>query len=190
MNNVEVFIEVLKFILPAIMVFFTAYFVLKNQGESQLSRLRLEVLKQNQHVLTPIKLQAYERMTLFLERISPIQLLQTHNQPDMSGKALRHILITTVQNEYNYNLSQQIYMSPQAWNLIKVVKEQVIGLITEASSGMPEQASANDLSNMIVEYLKITANNPQIKQFSLSRPKLDLCLVNHNHEENRFRNTY
>lgn len=174
MNNVEVFIEVLKFILPAIMVFFTAYFVLKNQGEAQLSRLRLEVLKQNQNVLTPIKLQAYERMTLFLERISPIQLLQTHNQPEMSGRALKHVLITTVQNEYNYNLSQQIYMSPQAWNLIKVVKEQVIKLIAEASAGMPEQATANDLSNMIVDYLKNHGEQPTDKAIQFIKAEVGL----------------
>ncbi len=174
MNSVQVFVEIIKFVLPAIMVFFTAYFVLKNQGESQISRLQLEVLKQNQNVLTPIKLQAYERMTLFLERISPIQLLQTHNQPDMSGKALRHILITTIQNEYNYNLSQQIYMSPQAWNLIKVVKEQVIKLIQEASAGMPEQATANDLSGMIVEYLKNHGEQPTDKAIQFIKAEVEL----------------
>lgn len=174
MNSVQVFVEIIKFVLPAIMVFFTAYFVLKNQGESQISRLQLEVLKQNQNVLTPIKLQAYERMTLFLERISPIQLLQTHNQPDMSGKALRHILITTIQNEYNYNLSQQIYMSPQAWNLIKVVKEQVIKLIQEASADMPEQATANDLSGMIVEYLKNHGEQPTDKAIQFIKAEVEL----------------
>ncbi|MFN5219269.1 MAG: hypothetical protein ACK5CL_10920 [Sphingomonadales bacterium] len=174
MSNVEVFVEILKFILPAIMVFFTAYFVLKNQGESQLSRVRLEVLKQNQHVLTPIKLQAYERMTLFLERISPVQLLQTHNQPDMSGKALKHILLTTIQNEYNYNLSQQIYMSAQAWNLIKVVKEQVLKLIQEASAGMPDQATANDLSSMIVEYLKNHGEQPTDKAIQFIKAEVAL----------------
>ncbi|MEK0420942.1 MAG: hypothetical protein EBV15_06740 [Bacteroidetes bacterium] len=174
MDNVQVFIEIIKFILPAIMVFFTAYFVLKNQGDSQLSRLRLEVLKQNQNVLTPIKLQAYERMTLFLERISPIQLLQTHNQQDMSGKALKHILLTTIQNEYNYNLSQQIYMSSQAWNLIKVVKEQVIKLIQEASAGMPEQATSNDLSGMIVEYLKNHGEQPTDKAIQFIKAEIEL----------------
>lgn len=174
MDSVQVFIEILKFILPAVMVFFTAYFVLKNQGESQISRLQLEVLKQNQNVLTPIKLQAYERMTLFLERISPIQLLQTHNQPDMSGKALKHILITTIQNEYNYNLSQQIYMSSQAWNLIKVVKEQVIKLIQEASAGMPEQATANDLSAMVIEYLKNHGEQPTDKAIQFIKAEVEL----------------
>jgi uncharacterized membrane protein len=174
MDSVQIFLDIIKFILPAVVVFFTAYFVLKNQGEMNLARLKLEVLKQNQQTLTPIKLQAYERMTLFLERISPAQLIQTLNQPDLSGKALKYGMLTTVQQEFNYNLSQQIYISPQAWNLIKVVKEQVIKLIHEASAGMPEQATGADLSKMIVDFMMKEGEQPTDKAIKFLKAEVGL----------------
>lgn len=174
MDSVQFFLDILKYVLPSVVVFFTAYFLLKNQSEENLAKLRMDMQRQNQSAITPIKLQAYERMTLFLERISPQQLILTLNQSGISAKLLKHQMINAVMQEYNYNLSQQIYISPQAWNVIKVVKEQVLALINQSAEKLPEHATSVDLSKAMIEQLMATGEQPTDKAIAFLKAEVGL----------------
>ncbi len=74
---------------------------------------RQEVTLQSTRIVTPIKLQAYERIILFLERISMESLLVRVSSPEITASQLQTSLLATVRSEFEHNLSQQIYMSPQ-----------------------------------------------------------------------------
>lgn len=174
MDAVQFFLDILKYILPSVVVFFTAYFLLKNQSDEALAKLRLDMQRQNQQTITPIKLQAYERMVLFLERISPQQLIMTHNQGGLSARALKHLMVQAVMQEYNYNLSQQIYISPQAWTLIRIVKEQVLAMINETADQMPETATATDLSKQLIARLMQQGDQPTEKAINFIKAEVGL----------------
>ncbi|MFN5251760.1 MAG: hypothetical protein ACOVQJ_06250 [Bacteroidia bacterium] len=174
MDALEIFLEILKYILPAIVVFFTSYLILKNQSDENLSKMRLEMRQQSQNLVSPIKLQAYERLVLFLERISPQQLIMSDNQPGISAMALKFTMLNHIQQEFNYNLSQQIYISNQAWNVIRVVKEQVIALINHCAAELPENATSTDLSKAIIEKLMATGEQPTEKAINFLKAEIGL----------------
>ncbi|MBS3913093.1 MAG: hypothetical protein KG003_01205 [Bacteroidetes bacterium] len=174
MDALNLFLDIIKYVLPAIVVFFTAYFILKNQSDENLSKLRLELRQQSQNQISPVKLQAYERLVLFLERISPQQLILSDNQPGISATALRFTMLGHIQQEFNYNLSQQVYISNQAWNVIRVVKEQVIALINNCASELPESATSTDLSRAIIERLMANGEQPTDKAINFLKAEVGL----------------
>ena len=99
----------------------------------------------------PTRLQAYERMTLFLERISPQNLLVRLTATGMTSREFHQLLLTEIRNEYNHNVAQQVYMSENVWNLIKNAKEDLIVSINDASSEMKGDSTSLDLSKKIFE---------------------------------------
>ncbi|MPM02505.1 hypothetical protein SDC9_48754 [bioreactor metagenome] len=99
----------------------------------------------------PIRLQAYERLALFLERINPESIVIRMNQPGMSARELQAQLLQSIRMEFEHNLSQQVYISNAAWDMIKNAKEDIIRMINTAGSAMQPNATAIDLSTAIFE---------------------------------------
>lgn len=112
-----------------------------------------------------MRLQAYERMAMFLERIEPNQLIFRVNNPELTAYQMQTILLSTIRSEYEHNLSQQIYISSDAWDAIKHAKEVVVNIINLSAGKLPDGAMANDLYINIFEAISNqspTANAMQI----------------------------
>ena len=154
------FFDLLKYTLAGLFVFFTAYFVLKSHFDTyynlKLLDYRILVAKD----MLPLKLQAYERMTLFVERINPSNLLLRLHQPGMSARELQSLVLAEVKAEYQHNISQQLYISKDAWNIIKRVKEDTVGLVNHAIGALPAEASAIELSKTVFFKLDELDENP------------------------------
>jgi hypothetical protein len=105
---------------------------------------------QNSKTLTPIKLQAYERIVLFLERISLESLIVRTSLPGMTAARLHGDLLATIRGEFEHNLSQQIYMTQQAWEVVKNARSNTIKLINSEFEKLPENATALDLSRNLL----------------------------------------
>ena len=146
----EIFTDILKITIPALIVFFTAWIVLKNMIRNDQDRRRQEIILQNAKTVTPIKLQAYERIVLFLERISMESLLLRVSMSDMSAEQLHSALLTTIRSEFEHNLSQQIYMSPQAWEVVKNARSNTIKIINNEAEKIKENAPAMELSKQLL----------------------------------------
>jgi len=142
--------DILKIVLPAAIVFLTAYYAIKKFLENDQKKRSQELRNDGQKLVTPIRLQAYERVVMFLERIGPEALLGRLDKTGMSAKELQLSLIGTINNEFNHNLSQQLYMSNEAWIKVKAGKEEMIKLINIASSKLEVNASGAALSKMIL----------------------------------------
>ena len=110
-----------------------------------------EVNNQDHLTILPLRLQAYERFVLFLERIHPSNLMMRLNSPDLTAAQLQSSLVRTIREEFEYNLSQQLYVSGNAWELIKNAKEETIAMINHASSGLAEDSGSADLIKMVFE---------------------------------------
>ncbi len=101
--------------------------------------------------ILPLRLQAYERFVLFLERIHPSNLVMRLNNPGLTALQMQSLLIRTIREEFEYNLSQQLYISGNAWELVKNAKEASIALINNATGGLPEDAMSSDLVKKIFD---------------------------------------
>lgn len=145
------FLEILKYTLPSVVVFLTSFYLLKTMLQNQSHKKMLEIKMGNQKVILPVRLQAYERIILFLERISPSSLVLRIVQPDMSAAQLQKELVENIRNEFEHNLSQQIYISATAWELTRSAKEETIKLINLAATKLNDHATAAQLGSMIFE---------------------------------------
>jgi len=165
------FLEILKYVLPSLVVLATSYLLLKifidnmektNAAErSEKNRQKiLEISLKNKELINPIRLQAYERIVLFLERISPNSLIMRIHRPDLTAHQLQLELISNIRDEFEHNLSQQVYMSSQAWEMIREAKEEVIKLINSSMLNFDNQSTAIDLSQKIFENISKTNKLP------------------------------
>src|SRR5664280_2340373 len=107
----ETLSDILKMTIPALIVLFTAWIILRNMIKNDQDKRRQDLILQNSRTVTPIKLQAYERIVLFLERISLESLLVRVSSADMTAKQLHSALLNAIRSEFEHNLSQQIYLS-------------------------------------------------------------------------------
>lgn len=105
-----------------------------------------------------LRLQAYERITLLAERISFQNLLSRISNSGLSSRQMQMSLIDSIKQEYDYNLSQQIYVSPEVWRAVNNLKEQNIYIVNQLASTLPANASGMDLNKHIVDYLINNSN--------------------------------
>ena len=122
-------IDLLSYTLPTIVTGFVAYYFFKNYTASEVRKLKITLLKENQKHSLPIRLQAYERMTLFVERMNPSNLLLRVTSINNDKDAYLQSLINTIEQEFEHNLSQQIYISDKCWNVIIASKNATMQII-------------------------------------------------------------
>lgn len=147
----DALIEFGKIVLPASVVLYAVYLMVRAFIAREIELKKLEVRGRSIETILPVRLQAYERMTLFLERISPQNLLVRLNNPAYSAQDFQKILLDEIRNEYNHNVSQQVYMSEEVWNIIRNAKEDLIIQINEASAAMKQGATSIDLAKQIFQ---------------------------------------
>jgi hypothetical protein len=140
----EILYEILKITLPALLV-------IRSMLRDDQDRRRQELLLQTVKTITPVKLQAYERIILFLERISPESLIMRIARPEQTAQQLHSDLISTIRSEYEHNLSQQIYMSNEAWEMVKNARGTVVKLINNVATQLPPTATGEELSRLLIE---------------------------------------
>lgn len=164
----ELIEDLLKISLPAALVMYGIYltvqaFVKKELGQIEQIReeqtAALEMKKQEARIkekneLLPIRLQAYERVCLLLERISPAQLIPRVNNPEFSVGLFQQVLIQEIRNEFGHNISQQMYVSDEAWLLTKQAMEETIMLINNTAANLPEGAPGLELAKAILENVR------------------------------------
>lgn len=142
---------ILRYTVPALVVFLTAWFLLKEFFQQENKRRHADLMSDRMQISLPLRLQAYERLVLLLERMSPNNLIMRVYKPEWSAKELQRQLIKSVRDEYTHNLSQQLYVSPQVWELINQAYEETLGQINALTSSLDEDATATDLSQKILE---------------------------------------
>jgi hypothetical protein len=148
-------LEVLKYIIPAAVVFGIVQYMMKSFFDSEYKRRHMELKVENNKLIMPLKLQAYERMVVLMERMSPNNLIVRVSQPGISATQLKMALIQDINSEYNHNVSQQVYISPQAGQL----GNNAVGL---------------DLSRAIFELTMTLDNTPTNKALDFLRKEFHL----------------
>jgi len=132
-------------ILAIILIAFV-YYLFTNRKDSENKEAATDATRQMQ-------LAAYERLILLVDRISLPNLISRLNQPGATAKEMQHLLVQSIKQEYEYNISQQIYVSADAWSAIKNLKEQNILVINQFANTLPPHATGLDLNKFLLEYL-------------------------------------
>ena len=126
-------IEIVSYALPSLITGGVAYLLFASHFKDQQNTRRWLLVKENQKESLPIRLQAYERMVLFLERIHPAQLLLRVLPPSEDKNDYATLLIHAIQTEFDHNLTQQIYITNECWDVVKKSKTTTIQLIRKTA---------------------------------------------------------
>jgi len=159
-SDINVLWDILKIVLPALIVFLTAYFLFRDMLENAQKQREFEFRVNNSAKVTPVRLQAYERLALLLERISPQSLLMRVSPHEMSASDYHEQLLAQIRQEFEHNVSQQIYVSPILWETIRGARENLIGIINKSAEETGNETSALALSKRIVENYIDEENQP------------------------------
>lgn len=159
--------EFIKIVLPAALVVYGMYLIVNTFLQKEFEKRAVDVqiknidikIKNNELIL-PIRFQAYERVCLFLERIAPHNLILSSNEPGMSAGQLQQQMLFTIREEFAHNMSQQVYMSDEAWKQVKTAMENIVSVINNSAQIVPSDAKAIDLARVIVEVLMQLPEEP------------------------------
>jgi len=156
----EVVLEILKITIPSVVVFVAVYFVLKKVLENESENRKMEIQKEKANDFSPLRLQAYERLILLLERISPNNLVLRVHQKGMSARLFQLELIKNIRAEYEHNLTQQLYVSSASWRIVSGAKEEMLKLVSLAATGLERDATSEDLSSILIKNTAEVQNLP------------------------------
>ena len=150
-------IQVLVIALPALIVLVIVYFMMRGfiEGMEKMfqeehRRRKEESRLANRATLAPLRIQAYERMILFLERISPTNLVMRTHHSGISAHELHGELIKALRAEYDHNISQQVYLSVGAWEMIKTAKEETAKIINISAEKTAASATGLDFGQNVI----------------------------------------
>lgn len=153
-------IEILKILLPALLVLITAYILLDKMIKSDQKRRTFELNKKNISIATPLRLRAYERLMLVLERTMPNNIIVNTIEHDMTCFALQAKLLSTIREEFGHNASQQIYVSSELWIAIRATQESLVKLINMCSAQFSPDMPAAALAECIIDIYSQSEQSP------------------------------
>ncbi|RZS96821.1 hypothetical protein [Cecembia calidifontis] len=159
----EYIADLLKIVLPAGLVIYGMYLTIMSFLRKEREKMLVDIKTQNTQTILPIRLQAGERLCLLLERITPNNLVRRVNDPDYSSRDLYSQLLHEVREEFNHNLSQQVYFTDETWESVRRAVESVITLINTAMQDMNNESRGIDLAKRIFQ-LSLEQKNDAIQQ--------------------------
>jgi len=158
--NMDTLLEILKFTIPAVLLIIVLWIMLRTWSRQEEQRRKSEFNMHLSDEILPVRLQAYERIILLLERISPESIILRVSRPDHSARQLQQELLTGITSEFEHNMAQQTYVSTEAWDKVKTAKNQIIQLINECAAEVKPDAKGTTLGKLILERLAELENPP------------------------------
>ncbi len=153
LHQMDIVTSIFQILLPGGLVLMGMYLTIKTLLQKDFEKKLLDLRARNTEAVLPLRLQAYERMALLLERTSPHNLVLRVNNPVFSVAQFQQQMVHEVREELNHNLSQQIYISPEAWALTRQAVEETISLINTSAQGLDAGAPGLELARAIFENL-------------------------------------
>lgn len=156
-------LDLVFFLAPVIMIGGGFYLLIKNMFDRDYKIKLIEAKMSMQRDVIPLRLQAYERITVFLERISPNNLLYRVMDREMNVREFQAALLETIRQEFEHNISQQVYISSETWAVIRSAREDIIKIINTSAAELPGEIPAIELSKKILEKIMENEENPVLK---------------------------
>lgn len=164
--------QILMITIPALLVFATAWLVMYKFISNENKNRKVQVVLDNQKIITPIRVQAYERMILFLERVSPQSLVIRTQKPNMTNLELQNALLKAIRLEFEHNMAHQLYISDKAWEMVKHAKENLVKTINQNAIRVKPDAPAIQLSKLILEKMMETEDESSQKAINYLKSEI------------------
>lgn len=126
------------------------YFRLKSLGEK----------KDESSPLLPLRLQAHERLIVFIERINPTNLFLRLHVQGITVKDLQSLILNEIRSEYQHNVTQQLYVSERTWNVVRKLKDDTLVMVNNAVQRLPDHSTGVDLSKLVLQHMAEMSDNP------------------------------
>ena len=153
-------IEIVKILIPALVVFFAVFIILKQFFDKEQSIREDELKMKLTKEYVPLRIQAYERTVLYMERIDPNNMIMRLHKPGMSARLLHSEMLKAIREEYVHNMTQQIYISVKAWDGVKTAKEETSKIVNMGMRNLKDTATGIDLSTKIFEIISNLDKTP------------------------------
>lgn len=137
-----------------------AYYVIRNDIMSYLNARKGIAVADDKSDLLALRLQAHERMIIFLDRINPSNLLLRLHQQGIEVGALQLMAVNEIKNEFQHNITQQLYLDAATWKVIRKLKDDTIAMINNAVKNLPADASGIELSKKVLNHMSDIEENP------------------------------
>jgi hypothetical protein len=155
-------LDIVKFALPAGILAFVMQKMFAQYMEAKNRQTIMELRTKGKFDTLPTRLQAYERLLLFMERSEPSNLILRLHRPGMSAALLQAEMLRSIREEYEHNLTQQLYVSPVAWKRVLEGKDAVLQLIQVSFARMGNTSTGLDLSNVMFEIIAKSGASPTL----------------------------
>ena len=153
-------IEILKYCIPALCVLLATWIVMHKFYKSETEKRLWELKRISQKEISPLRMRAYERLALLLERTTPEHILLDLNLAEMTQLQVQSHLMHTIRQEFDHNLSQQIYVSEEVWSLIENAKLQTVAFVNSIAQQMPAGSSALDYAKTLITAYRTNGDTP------------------------------
>jgi hypothetical protein len=151
---------ILGLTIPSVVVLAAVYLMFKQYFQHQVQTNLLNGKREKTQITLPLRLQAFERLIMLCERIDLAELVLRLKTPGTSGGALKAALLLAIQQEYEHNLSQQLYVSAELWNILIVAKNKTMDLIMLAGEGLDANADANEYAQNLIRMASAETSLP------------------------------
>ncbi len=152
MSIIQTILEILKYVIPSVVVLIACAIIVNKFLIKETQDKHLAIYGKKANDILALRMQAYERLTHFVERIHPNSLIGRHYQKSATSQEVQLAMIKNIREEYEHNLSQQIYVSNEVWQSVKSAKEQEISMINQIGTQMKMGASASEFVTRISEF--------------------------------------
>ena len=152
-------LDLVKLVIAGLLILFVAWRVIKNYLNAVYDHRVIELKKITIEKTLQFRLQAYERVILFLERINPENMLIRLHISGMSADDLQRGILSEIRSEYQHNITQQLYVSASSWLILRKLKNDTIVMVNNATKSLPPNSSGIELSKAILNFMAENEND-------------------------------
>lgn len=143
--------QVLTYTIPIVLIILACGVVMHINNKNQEKKRNYELRKLSQKEISPIRMQAYERLALLLERTTPEHMLLDTNIHEMNTAQLQQHLLQTIRREFDFNMSQQIYVSNEVWNKIMLARNEMMAFVNGVAMQLPKDSTTFAYAKTLIE---------------------------------------
>lgn len=160
MNTQQILIDVVILFAGVFTALMAVYYILKGDIQRFFNLKTIELNKETRAHILPLRLQAHERLIIFVDRINPANLLVRLHQQGIDLATLQAGVLSEVRAEYQHNITQQLYVDPVTWSVVRKLKDDTISMINNAVQGLPAGSNGIELSKAILQHMATIDENP------------------------------
>lgn len=173
----DLVLQILAYTVPSIVLAIVVFVLVRKFMNEEDARRRYLLAKEAQKSILPIRFTAYERLVLFLERISPDSLLVRLHDNSLTALQYHASLLVDIRAEFEHNVAQQIYVSDEVWEVTRNAKESIIQMINACAAKVPPEATAGQLAEVILTVYQTDENSATSLAISYLKHEIQRCFV-------------